>query len=144
MKGVNKFGMKSKLAPRYIVPFPILEKCGLMAYKLELLSSWAGVHDIFDVSQLKKCLKAPVDVVLPEVTPLIEDLTYLEHLIKILDQKDRVTKRKTIKFFKVQWIIHSEEEAMWESEDFCDITTLGRGFIDQDHLERFSVKQEHN
>jgi hypothetical protein len=54
MKGVKRFGMKQKLAPRYIGPFPILEKCGPMAYKLELLPSLAGVHDIFHVSQLKK------------------------------------------------------------------------------------------
>jgi hypothetical protein len=44
-----------------------------------------------------------VDVVLPDVTPLKADFTYLEHPIKILDQKDRVTSRKTIKYFKIQW-----------------------------------------
>jgi hypothetical protein len=75
MKGVKRFGMKGKLAPRYIRPFPILEKCGLVAYKLELPPSLAGVHDIFHISQLKKCLKAAVDVVLLEVTPLKVDLT---------------------------------------------------------------------
>jgi hypothetical protein len=118
MKGVKRFGMKGKLAPRYIRPFPILEKCGLVAYKLELPPSLAGVHDIFHISQLKKCLKAAVDVVLLEVTPLKVDLTYPKHPIKILDQKDRVTRDKTIKFFRVQWINHSKEEATWESEDF--------------------------
>jgi hypothetical protein len=59
MKGVKRFGMKGKLAPCLIGHFPILEKCGLAAYKLELLSSLAGVHDIFHMLQLKKCLKAP-------------------------------------------------------------------------------------
>jgi hypothetical protein len=67
---------------------------------------------------LKMCLKAPKDVVLLEVTPFEADLTYPEHSIKILDHKDRVTRCKTIKFFKVQWSSHSEEEATWESEDF--------------------------
>jgi hypothetical protein len=118
MKGMKRFGVKGKLAPRYIELFPILEKCGSMAYKLDLPPSLAGVHDIFHVSHLKKCLKAPVDIVLPEVTPLEADLSYPEHLIKVLDQKDRVTRRKTIKFFKIQWTNHSEEEATWESEDF--------------------------
>jgi hypothetical protein len=71
------------------------------------------------MSQLKKCLKAPVDIVLPEVTPLKADLSYPEHPIKILDQKDRVTMHKTIKFFKIQWSNHTEEEeATSESEDF--------------------------
>jgi hypothetical protein len=70
-----------------------------------------GVHDIFHVLQLKKCLKAPMDVVLPEVAPLDADLLYPEHPIKILDQKDRVTRCKTIKYFKIQWSNHTEEEA---------------------------------
>jgi hypothetical protein len=85
MKGVKRFGVKGKLAPHYIGPFPILEKCGTMAYKLDLPPSLAGVHDIFHVSQLKKCLKAPMDVVLPKVTPLNADLSYSEHPIKVLD-----------------------------------------------------------
>jgi hypothetical protein len=58
-----------------------------------------------------------VDIVLPEVTLLKANLSYLEHPIKILDQKYRVTRRKTIKFFKIQWSNHTEEEATWESED---------------------------
>jgi hypothetical protein len=118
MKGVKRFGLKGKLPPRYIEPFPILEKCGSVAYKLDLPPSLAGVHDIFHVSQLKKCLKAPVDVVLPEVTPLEVDLSYPEYPIKVLDQKDHVTRHKTIKFFKIQWSNHSEGEATWESKDF--------------------------
>jgi hypothetical protein len=105
-KDMKRFGVKGKIAPRYIRPFPILEKCGTMAYKLDLPPSLTGVHDIFHVSQLKKCLKAPMDVVLPE------------HPTKILDQKDRVTRCKTVKFFKIQWRNNFEEEATWESEDF--------------------------
>jgi hypothetical protein len=118
MKGVKRFGVKGKLSPRYIGPFPILEKCGNVAYKLELPPSLVGVHDIFHVSQLKKCLKAPVDIVLPEVAPLETYLTYPEHPIKILDQKSHVTRRKTIKFYKIQWSNHTVEEATWESENF--------------------------
>jgi hypothetical protein len=64
-KGVKRFRVKGKLAPHYIGPFPILEKCGTMAYKLDLPPSLARIHDIFHVLQQKKCLKPPVDVVLP-------------------------------------------------------------------------------
>jgi hypothetical protein len=85
MKGVKRSGVKGKLAPRYIEPFPILKKCGTVAYKLVLPPSLAGVHDIFHMSQLKKCLMAPMDVVLPEVTLREVDLLYPEHPIKILD-----------------------------------------------------------
>jgi hypothetical protein len=94
MRGEKRFGVKGKLAPRYIKPFPILEKYATMAYKLDLPPSLARVHDIFHMSQLKKCLKAPVGIVLPEVAPLKADLSYPEHLITILDRKDRVTRRK--------------------------------------------------
>jgi hypothetical protein len=101
MKGMKRFGVKGKLAPRYIGLFPILRKCGSVAYKLDLPPSLARVHDIFHVSQLKKCLKAHVDVVLPKVTPFEADLSYPEHPIEVLDQKDHVMRRKTIKFFKI-------------------------------------------
>jgi hypothetical protein len=127
MKGVKRIEMKGKLAPYYIRPFPILEKCETVAYKLDLPPSLARVHDIFYVSQLKKCLKAPVDVVLPKVTSLRADLSYPEHPIKVLDQKVHVTRRKTIKFFKVQWSNHIEEEATWESENF--LRSCHPGFV---------------
>jgi hypothetical protein len=74
-------------------------KCGIQA---RIATPLAGVHDIFHISQLKKYLKATVDVALPDVAPLKADLTYSEHRIKILDQKDGVTKRKMIKFFNIQ------------------------------------------
>jgi hypothetical protein len=118
MRGMKRFGGKGKLAPRYIRPFPILEKCGTVAYKLDLPPFLPGVHNIFHVSQLKKCLKAPVDIVLPEVTPLEGDLSYPEYPINILDQNDRVMRHKIIKFFKIQWSNHSKEKETWESEDF--------------------------
>jgi hypothetical protein len=76
-----------------------------VAYKLDLPPSLTGVHDISHVSQLKKCLLAPVDVMLPEVTSLEAHLSYPEHPIKVLDQKDHVTRRKAIKFFKIQGAI---------------------------------------
>jgi hypothetical protein len=97
----NSYLENLKMAPRYIGPFPILEKCRSVAYKLQLSPSLVGVHDIFHISQLKKCLKAPVDVVLPDMTLLKADLTYPEHPVKILDKKDRVTRRRMIMLYKV-------------------------------------------
>jgi hypothetical protein len=86
MRGVKRFGIKGKLAPRYIGLFPILEKLRVVAYKLELPPSLAGVHDVFDVFQLKKCLKAPADVVVNDVAPLEANLSYPEHPVKLLGQ----------------------------------------------------------
>jgi hypothetical protein len=54
MKGVKRFRVKIKLAPRYIGKFSILKKCGTVAYKLDLPPFLVGVHNIFHVSQLKK------------------------------------------------------------------------------------------
>jgi hypothetical protein len=59
MRSVRRFNMKGKLVPRYIGPFKILERRGEVAYQLELPESLAGVHDVFHVSQLKKCLRVP-------------------------------------------------------------------------------------
>ncbi|GKA13105.1 hypothetical protein Tco_0692651 [Tanacetum coccineum] len=55
-KGVVHFGKKDKLAPRYVGPFEILERMGLVAYRLRLLEELNSVHDTFHVSNLKKCL----------------------------------------------------------------------------------------
>jgi hypothetical protein len=115
-EGRKEVWSERKASPRYIESFLILEKCGNVAYKLELPLSLVEVHDIFHVSLLKKCLKAPVDVVLPEVAPLETDLTYPKHPIKMLNKKSRVTRHNTIKFYKVQWSNHTVEEATWESE----------------------------
>ena len=117
-KGVRRFGIKGKLAPRYIGPYPIIEKCGNLAYRLELPPRLSRVHNVFHVSQLKKCLKPQVDVPVDDTIPLEPDLTYPSPPIKILDQQERVTRKRTIRFYKVQWKDHSEDEATWEREDF--------------------------
>ncbi|WVZ49837.1 hypothetical protein U9M48_001163 [Paspalum notatum var. saurae] len=118
MKGVHRFGVKGKLAPRYVGPFKITERCGSVAYRLELLPHLAVVHDVFHVSQLKKCLRVPKEVIDTSQIQIEPDLTYEEHRIKILDQKQMSTRRRTINFYKVQWNNHSEEEATWEQEEF--------------------------
>nr|GFA63882.1 hypothetical protein [Tanacetum cinerariifolium] len=57
--GVVRFGKKEKLAPRFVGPFEIIEKVGLVAYRLDLPEELNGVHDTFYVSSLKKCLADP-------------------------------------------------------------------------------------
>ena len=120
MKGTRRFGIKGKLAPRYVGPFKIVSKRGDLAYQLELPSNFANVHDVFHVSQLKKCLRVPEHVVDVEGVDLESDLTYSEYPVRVLDHKDRVTRRNTTRWYKVQWNQHSEEEATWESEDFLE------------------------
>jgi hypothetical protein len=62
--------IKGKLAPRYIGPFLVMARLGAMAYRLELSPSLAGVHNVFHISHLKKCLKVPINVIIDNVTPL--------------------------------------------------------------------------
>ncbi|WVZ97272.1 hypothetical protein U9M48_042821 [Paspalum notatum var. saurae] len=118
MKGVHRFGVKGKLAPRYVGPFQIIERCGLVAYRLELPPHHAAVHDVFHVSQLTKCLRVPEEMVDTSQIQIEPDLTYEEKPIKILNQKQRSTRRKAVNFYKVQWSNHSKEEATWETEEY--------------------------
>jgi len=118
MKGVQQFGMRGKLAPRYVGPFPISERCGPVAYRVELPPHLSAVHNIFHVSQLKKCLRVPTEMVDMESLQLEHDLVYTEHPVKIVDHKTRVTRTQTSNFYKVQWSNHSEREATWETEEF--------------------------
>ncbi|WVZ76164.1 hypothetical protein U9M48_024161, partial [Paspalum notatum var. saurae] len=102
MRGIRRFNMKGKLAPRYIGPFKILEKKSEVAYRLELPPSLSGVHNVFHVSQLKKCLRVPEEQAPLEGLEVQEDLTYTEHLVKILDTSERNTTNKKIKMCRVQ------------------------------------------
>ncbi|WVZ97800.1 LOW QUALITY PROTEIN: hypothetical protein U9M48_043312 [Paspalum notatum var. saurae] len=122
MRGIWRFNMKGKLAPRYIGPFKIVERKGEVAYKLELPSNLSGIHNVFHVSQLKKCLRNKHPLEGPDVQ---EDLTYTEHPVKILETSERVTRNRRIKMCRVQWKHHSEDEATWEREEELRATYPG-------------------
>jgi hypothetical protein len=117
IRGVRRFGVKGKLAPRYIGPYQILARRGEVAYQLSLPENLSVVHDVFHVSQLKKCLRVLEEQLPVEGLEVQEDLTYVEKPTQILETADRVTRRKTIKMCKVRWNHHSEEEETWERED---------------------------
>ena len=117
MRGIRRFNVKGKLAPRYVGPFKVLERKGEVAYRLELPTSLSGVHDVFHISQLKRCLRVPEEQAPLDGVDVQEDLTYTEHPVKILETSERVTRNKRIKMCRVQWSHHSEAEATWERED---------------------------
>jgi hypothetical protein len=109
-RGIQRFGVKGKLAPRYIGPFEILEICGPVAYRLQLPPQLAAIHNIFHVSQLRKCVKIPTEIIDSQTIEIEPDLTYTEHPIRVLDTKERSTRRETIRMFKIQWNHHTEEK----------------------------------
>jgi hypothetical protein len=75
------------------------------------------VHDVFHVSQLKKCLRVPEEQIPMDDLDAKEDLSYQEYLFKILEMSERVTWNKRVEMWKVQWSHHTEEEATWEREE---------------------------
>jgi hypothetical protein len=117
IRGLRRFKVKGKLSPRYIGLFKILEWKGEVAYQLELPARLSDVHNVFHVSQLKKCLRVPEEQLPLEEQDVQEDLTYEEHPIQILDTAERITRSKRIRMCRVQWSHHSEDEATWERED---------------------------
>jgi hypothetical protein len=111
IRGLHRFKVKEKLSPRYIGSFKILERKGKVAYQLELPVRLLDVHNVFHISQLKKCLRVPEEQLLLEELNVQDDLTYTEYLVKIVDTLERITRSKTIWMCKVQWSHHAKDEA---------------------------------
>ncbi|GJU71024.1 putative reverse transcriptase domain-containing protein [Tanacetum coccineum] len=116
-KGVVRFGKKGKLAPRYVGPFEILERIGLVAYRLRLPEELNSVHDTFHVSNLKKCLAdASLHVPLDEIK-VDKTLCFVEEPVEIMDREIKKLKRRKIALVKVRWNSKRGPEFTWEHED---------------------------
>ena len=77
-----------------------------------------AIFSVFHVSQLKKCFCVPEEAIEPTSIKIQSDLTYEERPIRVLEEMERVTHSKVIKFYKVIWNNRSEQDAMWEREDY--------------------------
>ena len=116
-RGVVRFGKRGKLSRRFIGPFEILERVGTVAYRLALLPSMAGVHKVFHVSMLRKYTPDPAHVVDWREIDVDTDETFKEGLVCIMDSREQVLRRKTMRLVRVLWQYRGVEEATWESED---------------------------
>ncbi|GJV37984.1 hypothetical protein Tco_1410461 [Tanacetum coccineum] len=117
-KGVVRFRKKSKLAPRYVRPFEILKRIGLVAYRLRLLEELNSIHDTFYVSNLKKCLgNANLHVPLNEIK-IDKTLHFVEEHVEIMDHEIKSLKRSRIPLVKVRWNSKRGPEFTWEHEDY--------------------------
>ncbi|GJZ72498.1 putative reverse transcriptase domain-containing protein [Tanacetum coccineum] len=116
-KGIMRFGKKGKLAPRYVGPFEILERIGIVAYRLRLPEELCSVHDTFYVSNLKKCLAdANLHVPLEEIK-VDKTLHFFEEPVEIMDREIKKLKRRKIALMKVRWNSKRGPEFTWEHED---------------------------
>ena len=80
------------------------------------------IFDVIHVSQLRKCLRVPNEAIEPINIKLQLDLTYEEKSIQVLEEMERVTRSKMIKFYKVVWNNHREQDAIWEREEYlCEV-----------------------
>ena len=139
MKEVQRFGVKRKLAPRYVGLYQIIERKGNVAYKLQLPPKMSAIFDVFHVSQLKRCIHIPEEAIAPTNIKIQSDLTYEEKPIQVLEEMERVTQSKVIKFYKVVWNNHNEQVATWEREDYLHEVILpfmmkGRSFKSWDEI----------
>jgi len=117
IRGLRRFKVKGKLSPRYIGPFQVLERRGEVAYQLDLPTRLSDVHNVFHISQLKKCLQVLEEQLSLDELNVEDDFTYTEYPTRIIETVERITRNKVIKMCKVQWSHHSEDEATWERED---------------------------
>jgi len=116
MKKVQCFRVRSKLAPRYVGPYHILERKGPVAYKIHLPEELSSIFPVFHVSQLRKCLEVPKQRV--ELRGIKIKAEYKELPVGIVDTKERVTRNRVVKTYKVVWSHHDDRDATWKTEDY--------------------------
>ncbi|KAL0802331.1 hypothetical protein Bca101_057507 [Brassica carinata] len=115
-KGRVRISGRRKLDPRYLGPFRISERIGEVAYKLELPSAMDAFHNVFHVSQLRKCLAAQ-DVYIPQIpADLGTNLTLEARPVRIVDRMEKATRRKVVQMVKAIWECNGREETTWETE----------------------------
>ncbi|GKA48544.1 putative reverse transcriptase domain-containing protein [Tanacetum coccineum] len=108
-KGAVRFGKRRKLSPRYIGPFKIVARVGLVAYTLELPEELKGIHSTFHVLNLKKCLAEGEIVVPMEENQLDDKLHMIEELVEIVDKEVKRLKQSRIPIVKVYWNLQRDE-----------------------------------
>ena len=116
-RGVVRFGKRGKLSSRFIGPFEILERVGTVAYRLVLPPSMSGVHEVFHVSMLRKYTLDQAHVVDWGQIEIDTDGTFEEGPVFIVDSRDQVLSRKTVRLVRVLWRHYGVEESTWERED---------------------------
>ena len=121
-RGVVRFGKRGKLSSRFIGPFEILKRVGTVAYQLALPPRMSGVHEVFHVSMLRRYTPDPAHVEDWGEIEVDTDGTFEEGPVCIMDSRDQVLRRKTVRLVRVLWRHRGVEESTWEREDMIQAT----------------------
>ena len=121
-RGVVRFSKRVKRSPRFIGPFEILKRVGTVAYQLALPPSMLGVHEVFHVSMLQRYTPDPAHVVDWGEIEVDTDGTIEEGLMCIMDSRDQVLRRKTMRLVRVLWQHRGVEESTLERENMMRAT----------------------
>ena len=113
---VMRFGKNGKLSPRFIGLYEVIEKVGPVAYRLALPPELEKIHNVFNVSMLRRYRSDPLHVVSSETIEIRPDLTYEEEIVEIFAHEMKELRKKRIPLVKVLWRNHKTQEATWESE----------------------------
>nr|GFA43536.1 putative reverse transcriptase domain-containing protein [Tanacetum cinerariifolium] len=112
-KRVVRFGKRGKLNPRYVRPFKVLERIGDVAYKLDLPEELSRVHNMFHVSNLKKChAKEPLAVSLDGLH-FDDKLQFVEEPVEIMDREVKRLKQSQIPLVKIRWNSKRGYDTIW-------------------------------
>nr|GEV24946.1 putative reverse transcriptase domain-containing protein [Tanacetum cinerariifolium] len=117
-KGIISFGKRSKLSLRYVGPFKIIDRIGLVAYKLELPDELRGIHNTFHVSNIKKCLVDENLIIRIEEIQLDDKLHFIEEPEQIMDREVKQLKQSRIPIVKVRWNSWRGPKFTQEREDY--------------------------
>ncbi|GKD60518.1 hypothetical protein Tco_1298027, partial [Tanacetum coccineum] len=102
-KGVVHFGKWEKLNSRYVGPFKVIKRFRTVAYKIELPQQLSRVHNMFHMSNLKKCLSDESRVIPLEELRVDDKLHFVEELVEVMDREIKQLKRSRIPIIKVRW-----------------------------------------
>ncbi|KAD4180246.1 hypothetical protein E3N88_28837 [Mikania micrantha] len=139
-KGVIRFGKRGKLNPRYIGPFEILKRIGPVAYQLNLPTELDGVHNVFHVSNLKKCLSDETLIVPLDEIQVDEQLRFVEEPVEIMDREVKQLKQSKIPIVKVRWNSKRGPEFTWEQNSIDEaLKLLGSHWSIEGSLELITI-----
>ncbi|XP_056850592.1 uncharacterized protein LOC108827423 [Raphanus sativus] len=115
-QGGSKTRKLKKLKPRYMGPFPILERIGAVAYRLNLSAELSDFHDVFHVSVLRKVVREPELILQQPPSDLGKDLCAPCKPVEILDRQMKTDKGMMTMLVKVRWERDGIQEETWEPE----------------------------